>query len=118
CDVGQSPTEAFEETLSALAWRGASQQISLLEQLLRKHRRLPQFWASDADRFVATLQASVTATDYIVPREIEEDFGRDFASARVQQLILRLGELLKVWPELRRAARDERASGIPIGRRI
>src|SRR6185295_14450047 len=114
CDVGQSPTDTFEETLSALAWRGASQQISLLEQLLRKHRRLPQFWASDADRHVAMLQASAAARDYILPREIEEDFGRDVASARMQRLILRLGELLKVWPDLRQAAREERARGIAI----
>lgn len=118
CEIGRGPTDTFEETLSALAWRNASQQIAWIEQLLRRHRRLPQFWADDADRHVATLQAAVATSDFIVPREIEEDFGRDFASVRMQQLILRLGELLKVWPDLRQAAREERATGTAIGRRI
>jgi len=118
CDLGQARTDTFEEALRNLAWRNASQQIAWLEQLLRKHRRLPQFWASDADRHAATLQASVAARDYIVPRDIEEAFGTKAASARVQRLILRLGELLKAWPALRQAAREERASGVAIGLRL
>jgi hypothetical protein len=118
CDVGRGPIEAFSETVRLFAWRRASQQIAWMEQLLQKHRRLPQFWASDVDRIVATLKASVAATDYIVPRELEEAFGANAASTLMQRLVLRLGELLRVWPELRDGARQLRARGTAIGRPI
>lgn len=38
--------------------------------------------------------------------------------SKMQRLVLRMCELLKVRPDLRRAARRERASGIPIGRQV
>ena len=118
CDLARAPAGDFAEFVRVLAWRQTGRQIALVESLLQKHQGLPQYWAADARGYIATLQESVARRSYIVPLDLELAFGADSAMARMQRLVLRLGELLKAWPALREAARQVRGSAIRVGRRV
>jgi hypothetical protein len=117
-DLARAPVGEFEEFVRLLAWRQAAQQIARVEGLLHKHKGLPQFWAADAESYIATLQASVAGRSYVVPLDLEQAFGGDAAMGRLQRLVLRLGDLLTAWPDLRAAASRVGATGIAIGRRV
>ena len=115
---GGAPPGDLGEFVRVLAWQQASRQIAKIEGLQAKYQDAPQFWADDAANYVAMLQASVAKSNYAVPYDLEEAFGTGPAMERLQRLASRLGELLQAWPDLRAAAKQDRAGGNPVGRRI
>ncbi len=109
-DWGSAPPGDFEELVRLLLWNQASRKAAQLDRLLRAHKGQPPFWAADVRRLLAIYQEALPERGYVVPADLVTAFGHE-ALATLQQMVLRFGRLLRVWPDLVAAARDLRARG-------
>jgi hypothetical protein len=117
-EIGQLPLHEFEKLMKALRWQIASAQIAKFEASLKQYNFQPDFWAADLKSFMTEYHKTLLEPDSIVGRDLIQAFGHDNALARQQALIGQFGELLKVWPQLRRAALELRQRDGAFGKRI
>jgi hypothetical protein len=116
--IGSARPAHFQELLQQLIWRRARYRITILESLLSKHGRQPEFWAKDLTDYLTELRQAVATKEYAVPSDLREVFGQDAATVLMQRLVHRLGQLLQVWPQMRQAAEELRANGSRLGTQI
>ncbi len=117
-ELGTLPPRDFDELLQRILWTRALQRIRLLDQLLAKHRREPDFWADDVAAYLSAVREAVRREDYAVPSDLGAVFGKEAASNLMERLVLNFGRLLQVWPHLRETALELRVQGHEFGRRI
>jgi hypothetical protein len=117
-DLAQLPLSDFESVTKQAARFMAIQQIQRLEPLLAKYGGSPSYWARDLEEYISTKRASVSSRYYHVGSDLVEAFGGEHARALQQRLVLRYGQLLKAWPQLRSAAQELRNKGFLPGMSI
>ncbi|HEY9776431.1 MAG TPA: hypothetical protein V6C81_21905 [Planktothrix sp.] len=117
-DLGHLPLEDFREMLAKLWWPAASHQIRLLDKSLKQYSHKPDFWATDIKAYRHALQESLTNPRSIIAKDVIAAFGDDEAPAKQQELVHEFGEILKIWPQLKKSAAELRMRQGECGRRI
>jgi hypothetical protein len=125
CDLGQHlsrlgalPLADFEDHARVLLLRARTVELGQLEAVLAAYRGTPAWWARDVDRAAAALRAVIADPAMALPRDLAAQRSDDEARRTIQRLVRRHGELLQAWPALLGAARDLRAEGLRLGRRL
>jgi hypothetical protein len=125
CDLGQHlsrlgalPLADFEDHARVLLLRARTVELGQLEAVLAAYRGTPAWWARDVDRAAAALRAVIADPGLALPVDLAAQRSDDEARRTVQRLVRRHGELLQAWPALLGAARDLRAEGLRLGRRL
>jgi hypothetical protein len=117
-DLGKLPPAAFEETLRDV-WLGwCSAEASQIERALLRHgAKLPDTWSGDLSRYFRAIVARLEANPPITVRELA---GVSPAEGRaiLQAYLSGFGLLLQAWPDLVEGARELRARGTRLGRRL
>jgi len=108
-ELGNLALSDFEELMRFHIWRFKSNNIVMLENLLKLHREKPEFWAKDVRRFVGILRETLIKDLYFVPIDVSE--GREPIEIRrqTQRIIYKFGELIYWWQEIVNGAKRLRA---------
>ncbi len=109
--LGSMTLRDFEEFVRINLLRMQTDYISFLVTHLEAYEGEPDFWASDVEQFIDTLQNSLADQDYLVPRDLLENRSAEEARKLSQRLVSKFGELLYWWPEIVNAAKTLRAKG-------
>jgi hypothetical protein len=115
---GTAPAADFEEWVRLHLWSQLSRQIAQVEDLLRRFREQPDYWANDVRQFLAVLRQALPERDYALPRDLARLLGGDEGRALLQRLVRRFGQLLGVWPDLVAAAKELRARGFRLAQPV
>ncbi|HEY9774900.1 MAG TPA: hypothetical protein V6C81_14145 [Planktothrix sp.] len=110
-DWGTAPLADFEQEIKRIASILASTKIERLEALLKKFGQRPHFWADAVRTKCSQLKSAVAAPDYVIAADFARQSDNDEARARMQKLVLNLGQLLCHWLPLRQAAAELQAKG-------
>jgi hypothetical protein len=114
-EIGSLPLDEFEDLVRQTAWSIGLDQISTLDGLLRKYGRRPDFWARDLQQYIDAKRLAMPTAHHHIPADLIEACGLEHARTMMPRLVLRLGQLLQVWPKLRNTARELQTDGSPIG---
>jgi hypothetical protein len=109
-DWGSAAPDDFEELVRLIMWNQASRRAVHLESQLRQMQGQPGFWAEDVRRVLAIWQETLPDRRYVAPKDLAAPSSEE-AFRRLQQLVLRFGRLLQIWPEMVGAAHQLRNRG-------
>jgi hypothetical protein len=112
------PMADFEELVCLQVWDQMSKQASRLAAQLRQFGGQPDFWARDVRQLLAVLGEELTQDRAAIPWDLRDGDDDRSAAERFRRLVLRLGQLLQVWPDMVEAARDLRARGVRPAARV
>ena len=114
-NIGSSSHESFTDFIAESARAHSLKLINQLEMRLHSEDDQPLFWARDVAQLVGALRSAVI--DPLHPTLA--DFGLELSAydayRRARGFVRKLGELLLWWPEMLKAARELRESGIRLG---
>ena len=113
--VGRLDDRRFEASLRDALWKNTAMACLQLEATLKAHRASPPFWAKDVEAYLAAVRESLTVDDFWLASDLREGRSKQEVLALMRRLILKFGELLKVWPELLQAARSLKNKGLCLG---
>ncbi|MFL6160772.1 MAG: hypothetical protein ACJ74U_00960 [Jatrophihabitantaceae bacterium] len=106
-DLGRLPAQEFDSYVRDIVWQSMSALISGLTERLTGADSVPDFWAADARRFIATARRQALAP-------VAELCAAVGGRSGLQRSLVQFGELLTWWPRLVAAAATLRASGIRL----
>jgi hypothetical protein len=95
----------FRELLRSQGDRALRRSLTWLEGVLDRAEGSPVSWADGLRGFCAHHRAVLASPDLGLPLELVKRHPPEEATALMQRLLTRYGELLEVWPELFSAAR-------------
>jgi hypothetical protein len=117
-ELGSLPLPDLNELLRLQMWSKAARQIKEMEEALRKYGRQPKFWSDDIEDYIAASRQIVCADSFAIAEDVVENVGAADAALVQQRLVRQFGELLQVWPEIRRGARQLRNRQGGLGKKI
>ena len=104
--IGRMPFEAFRAWYIQQRCLLLSGEIEKLARILHQYPRSPRYWIKDVNTALASRKALLGRPLFLAPDEMISRFGPDKAERQCQQLVLRYGELLCWWPEIRRITQE------------
>jgi hypothetical protein len=117
-ELGHLPPPDFEDFLQQLLWKSRHSDIVRLQTLAKMHGSQPSYWMSDVNDYLKWSRNALLQDNFVVPCDLSLKFGEEAARVLMQRLVLKLGELLKVWVELRQAATRLKMRGVKFARLI
>ncbi|HEY9774899.1 MAG TPA: hypothetical protein V6C81_14140 [Planktothrix sp.] len=114
-DLGTMPLSNFEEIVRLRTFRLALVRIRDLERAQKNFGRQPNYWSQDAQRYIDLTREALANPDFCLAADLVDAFGREHARTLMQRLVLRTGRLLKVWPQMRKAALEIKQQGKQLG---
>jgi hypothetical protein len=108
------PAADFDEIVRLAVLRARAHDLVTLDDILRRHRREPAYWAKDIDRTAEVLRDAIAAPSFAYPADLVQRFGEAEGRAMFQRQVRRYGELLRRWPDLVLAARELRERGVRL----
>lgn len=117
-DVGSLAIDGFTEYVENTWAAAASRNIAHLEELLRRYRGTPDYWAEDVRSFIERLADFAAHGSPAAPRELLKSHTSDEAAEICRRVVRRFGELLQWWPVIYDAAARLRGEGIRLVRPI
>jgi hypothetical protein len=116
--LGSLPPADFEERLRDVWLTLCSSEATYIEQALKQHRPpQPETWPEDLRRYLDAMVARLEQDPPITVREREPE-SPEQARAAIQGFLRDFGGLLCAWPDLVEGARELRARGTRLGRRL
>jgi len=117
-ELGSLPPADFEERLREVWLTLFSSEATYIEHALKQYRPpQPESWPADLRRYLDALVARLEADPPITVREREHESPGE-ARAALQAFLRDFGGLLCAWPDLVEGARELRARGERLGRRL
>jgi hypothetical protein len=117
-DLGSRPLPEFRQAVHMAMLQCGCGRISALENKLTMYKKAPHYWAADLSTSLSVLKESLTGASYKAPADLMEIFGEEDALVVFQRLVLKFGELLKVFPHLRQSTIELKERGVHLGRTI
>src|SRR5262249_54648003 len=108
CELGAFPPAEFFAVLRPALMARRNAQLQRLADRLREFGGHPEAWARDVELFVRTARDAMTKPEFGVPIDLIATTSLERARALAPRIVGRFGELLRVWPELYRAAEELR----------
>ena len=109
------PLAEFEELVRVQVLRTRSLDAAILDEVLRRHRRAPAYWARDVEEAASRLREALPAPGLGLPSDLVAAFGDEQGREANRRMVRRYGELLRAWPDLWEAARELRQRGVRPG---
>jgi hypothetical protein len=110
-DLGRLPAAEFDGYVRFTVWESMSALVGRLTERLDGAEPVPDYWAADARRFIATVRRQALAP---VTELYSEVGGRD----GLQRSLVRFGEVLSWWPRLVTAAQELRTAGVRLAQPV
>lgn len=104
--IGRMPFGDFRECYVEQRCLLLGAEMERLSRLLERYPHSPSYWVSDVKTALAFRKSLLGRPVCLAPDAMVSRFGPAEAERRCQQLVLRYGELLSWWPEIRRIMRD------------
>lgn len=108
---GRASSSDFEELVRITMWRQATVRVTLLERHLETAGHQPEFWAKDVETYLRAYKRRISARDYSCFADLATTYGADRALEIAQQIVSRLGALLKEWSYIWRLANQLKEEG-------
>ncbi|HEU5271729.1 MAG TPA: hypothetical protein VFU36_17520, partial [Jatrophihabitans sp.] len=102
--LGSWPAEQFDEFVRFTMWESMSALIAGLTDRLHGAEPVPDYWAADARRFIATARRQALAP-------VADLYAGVAGRSGLQRSLVRFGELLYWWPRIVAAAAELRTAG-------
>ena len=114
--VGALPPADFKDTTCRTVTQTTSLGIQEAERRLDEKPAAPEYWKTDMEKYIATLQKSVTREAFFVPSDL--DGSLEERRILFQELVGTFGKLLKHWPDMVETALTLRWEGYPLAQKI
>jgi hypothetical protein len=112
---GSWPLDELEELERVHVLRARTLDVAILEEVLRRYRRAPSYWARDVEEAVKRLRDALPRPTLGRPADLVATFGDERGREANRRMVRRYGEVLRCWPDLWEAARDLRQRGVRPG---
>ncbi len=106
----------FEEVIRALLWHAAAQNAAHLESTLKQTAGQP-YLVKVIQSQLDMLNQAVVAQAYALPIEFEK-MGASDGLRLLRDIVLKIGNLLKAWPEIVAASSEMKKQGMTLARRV
>jgi hypothetical protein len=113
-----APPAKFQEMVRGMVIIRSVRHLSEFDQLLQTHQEQPEYWASDLKSYRAWIRKTIPDPELDVTDDLLDAVGTTQARILIQEMALKFGQLLQIWPALHRAAIDLHAQGIRVGTRV
>lgn len=117
-DLGSISLSDFEEFARLRVWEHQTRRISKLEDALQDYDAPPAYWVTDLEEYLTRMREALAKPDFIVPQDVRSGRSIDDARRLSQRLVLRFGEVLRVWPDVVEATKQLRGEGHRLARKI
>jgi hypothetical protein len=108
----------FRERLHVNGLISIAKSILSLEQLLKAHGGKPDFCANDVRRHIGTLRAQLTDPKSFLPTDLLQSHPVENVIEVTQRLILKFGQLLRVWPDIIAASKSLQKKEVTLSHSI
>ena len=117
-ELASMPARGFQEIVRDQVWKSTNSFIAMMANRLQASDGLPRFWANDVERYMDQLGKGIRRPDYCVPLDLLNGRSDDEARELAQRLVLKFGQLLRWWPDIAETARELRARGQRLAKRV
>jgi hypothetical protein len=107
CDIAAAPAGQFQEYLRWFVLQHESDKIAFMEYCVAEEKEAPDFWRQDIEDYIEQSRRALAAEDYEIPFDMRDKWPGAQGRAMIQRLVLDYGRLLRAWPALMKAAREE-----------
>ena len=114
--LGALPPADFKDATRRAVTRATSSNIQEARRRIEEKPTAPEYWKSDMETYIATLQDAVTRDEFFVPSDL--DGSLEERRILFQELVGRFGKLLTHWPDMVETALTLRWEGHPLAQKI
>ena len=111
CDLAGASAVDFDEYLRGFVLQHEGDKIGFMEQCLAEESDAPDFWRRDVEEYIEQTRLALVEPDFVVPFDMRGKWSAEEARRLMQRLVLEYGRLLRAWPALFEAAREESEGG-------
>jgi hypothetical protein len=107
CEIAGARPAAFHEYLRWFVLQHESDKIAFMESCLAEERDAPDFWRKDVEDYIEQTRDALAEPDCDIPFDMRDPWTAREARALIQKQVYDYGRLLRAWPGLFEAARED-----------
>jgi len=114
--IGLLPDADFKEYIRTVFYQGVHELVYKAQMLLESRKDAPYYWVNDVQRFLSTAEQGLVNGSLFIPADLKGS--PEERQQQLRALIVKLGELLRHWPDILTASQDLRLNDQRLAAKI